>query len=34
MEHSSHKRYVADMTTTGADVIQHEEREGKQNTCS
>ena len=26
MEHSSHKSYVADVTTTGADVIQHKER--------
>ena len=25
MEHSSHKSYVADVTTAGMDVIQHEE---------
>ena len=25
MKHSSRKRYLADMTTTGADVIQHKE---------
>ena len=25
MEHSSHKSRVADVTTTGADVIQHKE---------
>ena len=35
MEHSSHKSYVAYMTTPGADVIHHKERywdKGKQNT--
>ena len=26
MEHSSHKSHVTDVTTTGADVIQGEER--------
>ena len=26
MEHSSRKSHVTDVTTTGADVIQHEER--------
>ena len=26
MEHYSHKNHVTDVTTIGADVIQHEER--------
>ena len=26
MEHSSHKNHVVDVTTTGTDVVHHEER--------